>query len=137
MGGSSNKTYPVVAVKKDPTNPEYIGPGFWINIHSMARRSGEIGTMEMKMQFIDYMRSLTSSFPCGVCRNHIKEYLDNHPFNSYMTIKYNGVDVGLFKWSVDFHNTVNNRLGKEVLSFETAHDMYYSADAVCSADCGY
>jgi hypothetical protein len=48
--------------------------------------------------------------PCFWCRLHFSQVLAEYPIP----------DTEVFKWSVDVHNLVNERLGKPVVSFEEA-----------------
>jgi len=115
-----------------PSDPSKLG-GIWFTIHIMAKHAD---TPERKNQFIDYMYLLSAEFPCGKCRNHIQEYLRNNSFDPFMNIKNeNGEDIGMFKWSWLFHNTVNIRLHKPYLDWDTAWGMYDSGREVCT-NCG-
>ena len=49
-------------------------------------------------------------------------------------INQDGEEVGFFKWSWIFHNAVNSRLEKPIISWETALSMYYS-NTTCSKNC--
>lgn len=124
--------------EKALTNPAYIGPGVWYIIHFTAKKAGETGYTSKK-QFMDLMSDLRANFPCETCRKHIGQYLDSHPFDSYFTRIQPGTqkDIGLFLWSVEFHNTVNKRLGKQVLTEAQAIDLFYNENNSCSLDCGH
>jgi hypothetical protein len=47
-----------------------------------------------------------------------------------------GKDVGLFKWAWLFHNAVNQRLKKPIVSWSEAKRMYSPDEGVCTSDCG-
>ncbi len=112
------------------TNPAIVGPGGWILLHIMAKNAN---TAESKIAFIDFMQVLSYNFPCKKCRTHIQAYLRDHPFEPYMNlINENGEDLGMFKWSWIFHNTVNERLNKDYVDWETAWDMYNIDKQVCT-----
>lgn len=129
-----NSKYSLEDIKR-LANPEIVGPGVWFSIHLLAKNAS---TIAKKDHFIDYMKQLSLDFPCMKCRTHIQAYLKDNPFEPYYTIlNEEGDDIGLFKWSWAFHNTVNNRLGKPYMEFQTAWDMYSDdSDMVCSQDCG-
>lgn len=138
---------PVKAVQGDShggkniTNPKYIGPGVWYNIHTQAKKACMNGDYNSKKAFIDLMDYYQKNFTCMNCRSHIEEYISNHPFDTYWKIidKDKNKDIGLFKWSWEFHNAVNRRIGNPVMDWETAYGLYFGGEegvGVCSADCG-
>jgi hypothetical protein len=94
----------------------------WNTIHIKARNAN---TPEKKQEFIRYINYLATHFPCPQCVNHIKEYLVQHPIESYLNVKDgNGKDIGLFKWSWEFHNAVNRRLGKAEMTWDKLLKIY-------------
>lgn len=127
-------THALKAISKDFTNPKYIGPGMWVAIHTMARGAT---TYEKKKAFIDFMNGLRISFPCMTCRKHLNTYLDTHPIDSYWkkSDPLTGEDVGLFEYTVAFHNAVNVRLGKAVVDLATAKALYDPDNDVCNSEC--
>jgi hypothetical protein len=122
----------------DLANPAYCGPGVWFVIHMTAKRAGETG-YNGKKKFVDLMNDLRATFPCLTCREHIGKYLDTHPFEPYWTLthKSTGKDWGLMLWSTNFHNFVNERLKKPLMTEEQAYDLYYTETGTCSLDCGH
>lgn len=122
---------------KFPSDPTVVGPGVWYTIH----RTGRLSTNERrKQQFVDLMNSLRDDggFPCLKCRKHIGEYMDSHPFEPYWNLKDAlGEDIGMFKWSWEFHNEVNRRLGKPYVSWDDALRIFTDGSfEVCSLGCG-
>ncbi len=119
----------------DLTKPDVFGPGVWFTIHLYARNAN---TPESKSQFVKYMTLISENLPCLKCREHCQKYLKDHPIDSYWKILSNdGVDIGIFKWTWLFHNAVNSRLGKPIVDWKTAYEMYFiqNSSSVCSADC--
>lgn len=93
----------------DPiSDPKIIGPGIWVTIHLLAYKKDKI--------FPDYMRFLSESFPCTVCRDHIRKYISAYPVPTG--------DNEFFKWSWQFHNEVNIRLNKPYTSLNTALSLW-------------
>lgn len=114
---------------KIPTDPKLYGP-VWVIIHIKAKHAT---TDQRKSEFIDFMYLLSVEFPCGKCRDHIQEYLSTHPFDAYMNLRNEkDEDIGMFKWAWMFHNTVNLRLHKPFIDWETALEMYDSGREVCT-----
>lgn len=109
-------------------NPKYVGPGTWFTIHSLAAWAK---TPEQKKVVIEQIKYMQSHFPCGDCKVHFGDYIVNHP----MEITINGNEDALFLWTVDFHNAVNYRLGKDQVSFKEAKSIFYDDSVYCSAKC--
>lgn len=91
------------------------GRGMWFMIHTLALHAN---TDELKGAFILTINTLYENFGCESCKPHFRKFLDDYPIKNYWHIKYKGEDYGFFKWSWDFHNDVNKRLKKPILSFE-------------------
>jgi hypothetical protein len=104
------------------SDPIKIGPGVWYSIHVKAKLAT---TSDTKEDFFKEIYFHYHNFPCANCRSHIQRYVDTHPLEEFHTmIDENGVDVGPFKWTWYFHNSVNKRLGKPYLSWNEAYKMY-------------
>lgn len=122
---------------KDPTDPKYIGPGTWNVIHRFAFRAR---THNEQLQFIREMKETCYGFPCSVCKNHCTEYIKNHPMDEYLNVlvDINGqkLPLGMFVWTWKFHNAVNARLKKPIMSWDTAYNLYSETESlVCSKNC--
>ena len=107
------------------SNPKYIGPGFWASWHI---RTLNYIKKEEKMLNKKIIEWDIFNFPCMECRGHAVEYLAKNP------IIIDEDQYSLFKWTVDFHNTVNMRLGKEYIDFDDAKKMW-SGENICLQDC--
>lgn len=118
--------------------PEFNGPGIWYCIHTKAARIKNYNDM---LDCIKDIKMYIETFKCATCHNHATEYERLHPLNHCLDCKHNthkgGLEMCLFKWTVDFHNAVNSRLKKPVIGYETAYEFY--ADKMflpCTDDCG-
>lgn len=121
----------------DATNPKYIGPGIWSIMHRRARR---LRTHEQQVQFIDFVKDICYGFPCKVCKGHCSDYIKAHPLEEfidvYMEIDGKLVLLGLFVWTWRFHNSVNGRLSKPLMSWDTAYNLYTEGDTlICNKNC--
>ena len=122
---------------KDHTDPKYIGPGTWDVTH---RRAFKARTHEQQVLFIEYMKDICYGFPCIVCKGHCTEYIKNHPMEDYLDIlvDINGekLQLGMFIWCWKFHNAVNARLNKPLMSWDTAYNLFNESESlVCSKNC--
>ena len=105
-------------------DPKYIGPGYWASFH---RKSFKADTLELKVEVMKSIYKDIFYFPCNACREDSIRYVSNNPIDEVID---SGEDLSLFKWRVDFHNHVNNKLGKRQVSYEEAIDLW-SDKGVC------
>lgn len=117
------------------SDPKTFGPGQWQGIHIYASHAT---TDELKRAFMEYMQIIADNLKCDKCRQHAMDYLAKNPMKDYLNIKNaDGVDIGMLKWTWIFHNSVNSRLGKPLMDWETCYAMYGDKTAgVCQKDCG-
>jgi hypothetical protein len=118
------------------SDPRYIGPGSWFVIHTTARYAD---TIQKKRDFSGFMKRFCEEFRCKECSGHCQKYIKDHPIEPYFNLRSpHGEEIGCFKWTWKFHNAVNNRLGKPIVDFQTAYDMYFEwkgSNNVCSSNC--
>lgn len=122
---------------KDHTDPKYTGPGTWNVIHRIAFKAR---TKSEQLAFISLMKEICAGFPCKVCNGHCTEYIKNHPMEDYLNTKveigHKKEPLGLFIWSWKFHNAVNTRLKKPIMSWDTAYNIYSEKESlICSKSC--
>ena len=98
------------------------GPGTWYTLHVFALSAQD--SEEKKNAFISFVQDLSVNMWCDVCQEHFSRYVAQHPLEPYKHKQY-----GLFEWTWKLHNTVNERLGKEQLSFSEALRIYTDKDA--------
>ena len=120
-------------IKKQISNPATFGPGIWYVIHLNAKKANNEAS---KKQFKDFMEYTIQNLPCSTCQQHATSYYQSNPLKDYWNVKENGEDIGLFKWTWNFHNTVNNRLKKPYVSWENAKMLFDAESGVCTSDCG-
>jgi hypothetical protein len=110
-------------------DPKYIGPGVWVSWH---RKTLLTDTKRKKSEVARSIALDISVFACAKCRNHAKEYVRSHPL---LPAVESTDPLSLFKWTVDFHNAVNLRLGKPMINWQKAEKMW-SGENICVGDCG-
>lgn len=98
-------------IHKRMKDPKVFGPLIWDNFHNLARN---VTTNDQVDVYISYVNDTIDIIPCDECLFHAKAYLKSNPPDSYRYISY-----GMYQWSVDFHNTVNRRLGKGNWTYHT------------------
>ena len=80
------------------------GPRMWKKMHVESLNQN-------RDTFIDLLIRVDKTIPCGMCRQHFREYVKSHPIRP---------NTNLVTWTIDFHNNVNDRLGKPQLSYPEA-----------------
>ena len=109
-------------------NPKYLGPGVWWVIHMTAAKAN---TYSEKIEAKNMIENICRNFFCETCKTHFVAYLKKHPLEDVMN-----VNLGLFKWTVDFHNAGNLALKKSTLSLDEAKQLYLGSESTCKAHCG-
>lgn len=94
----------------------------WDLIHKLAVNAT---TPKLKDEFEQYIKYLGDKFPCPKCRPHIKERLITYPIKHYYNIFEDNKDVGIAKWSWEFHNAVNTRNNKTTMSWNEFKQKYF------------
>lgn len=110
-------------------NPNYSGPGIWFSLHTLGAHSK---TAEQKKCAISFIKHLQQNFPCGDCKSHFAVYIETHPLESLIN---DGNEESLFLWTFNFHNAVNHRLKKPIVSYEDAKNIYYANSEFCMSGC--
>lgn len=89
--------------------------------------------------FCDNIREICAKFPCLNCSKHCKEYIHDNPPEKFIGIKMiideKQEELGLSIWSWTFHNSVNLRLGKPFMDWETYYGIYIKNNVNCSEKC--
>ena len=120
-------------IKKQISNPATFGPGIWYVIHLKAKNAKDESA---KIQFKNFLEDVIQNLPCSTCQQHATTYYQSNPLKDYWYVKENGEEIGLFKWTWNFHNTVNNRLKKPYVNWENAKMLFDTESGVCTSDCG-
>lgn len=108
----------------------YYGPGYWSAMHI---DSFNAKTYEQKITSANTIARLITTFPCGKCRKHATEYASHHPLIHPIN---DGEQLSLFRWVWKFHNTVNERIGKQTISFEDAVKKWGDESICFETSCG-
>jgi hypothetical protein len=115
------------------TNPNDFGPGVWQIIHILARK---VKTIKEVPQFMITLEIILSSLFCGVCSKHAMDYFTKNSPEQYITLYDTDNNfIGMFYWSWEFHNVVNKRLGKTIMPWKEAFDLFNQQN-ICDSNCG-
>lgn len=101
-------------------NSVRFGPGIWHSIHMLAYTSR---TYPERLRFLNMIYTLVSGIDCLYCWHHADANLRSI---SPCDPKYwqPGDEMGMFRWSVDFHNHVNSMLNKPKFDYLEALRKY-------------
>jgi hypothetical protein len=105
----------------DLRDPALWGPSLWFSLHNGSFKYPENPDEETKAMVSNFIMGLPYMIPCVECASHAKEYISDR---AYLLPNYTANTESLSRFFVDFHNTVNARLGKPQMSYEVAKQLY-------------
>jgi len=103
------------------SSPDIFGPPFWFTLHASSMSYSFNPTPIIKEKMRNFIIAIPVILPCKNCQEHATAYIEKH---------YNEIDTAcssrdsLFKFFVDFHNEVNKKKDKPVMSYEDAYKLY-------------
>ena len=121
---TSNKTPTVKWETKNYSNlsdPKVWGPAFWFMLHTGAVKYPKLASPIIADKMKSYIIGIPTMLPCVVCQTHATNHIEKNMCN--LDDICSGRE-NLFKFFVDFHNIVNKRYNKPIVSVEDAYKMY-------------
>lgn len=108
-----------------PRNEEW-GPLLWKVLHIVAEKAGRqtnaITRGDEQLAWPLFVKELTMIIPCPYCKDHLQEYIKQHPFD---------LPSDYFEWKqyiplyfYNLHESVNQRLGKPSFPFDSLSSTY-------------
>jgi hypothetical protein len=104
------------------SNPQFWGSSFWLILHNGALRYPEQATPLFITRMKGFIKGIPYMIPCHECKQHAIAFIDSRTDNELNEI-CSGRDK-LFKFYVDFHNKINIRYNKPIMSYEDAYKLY-------------
>lgn len=101
-------------------SPEVFGPSFWFTLHTGAAALPEVLSPISASRLKGFINGIPEMVPCIECSEHARAYIEAN--RTKIDNFKRGDDV--FKFYVDFHNFVNLKLQKPLVSYEKAYQMY-------------
>lgn len=95
------------------------GPSFWFVLHTSSLSYPIVPTSAHLRAAIDFLLLLPNLLPCPACQQHARDYISKADLQQAVQSR----DT-LFDFYVNFHNSVNQRLGKSLVSLTQARNMY-------------
>lgn len=112
----------------DDITPALWGPHYWIILHSLAERAGSQQNTLMRTdelaEWERLVKTLEKAIPCDECRGHYKTWITTHPFEQISSLPYEQFREGVRSYWYDLHTSVNNRLGKQNVSYAELSSLY-------------
>lgn len=103
------------------TSPAVFGPPLWFTMHNASMHYPDAPSPLVVEKMKNFIIAIPILLPCDSCREHAVTYIDEHFDEIEEACKSK---TTLFKFFVDFHNYVNVRLNKPVMSYEDAYKLY-------------
>jgi hypothetical protein len=88
------------------------GEHMWAFIHTITIIDFENNEYHIQ-NALKCLRALSDAIPCGLCRGHYENEINNLKINL-------DEPMCLFKWSVKFHNEINSKMAKPQFTYEEA-----------------
>jgi hypothetical protein len=105
------------------THPEVWGPAFWFINHLGSVTAPEIIPPEKRDKYWGFIDGIPEMIPCLNCKEHAREFVDaNRPFKGVICSSRNN----LVKFFIDFHNKVNEKNNKPLITYEEIYRMFNS-----------
>lgn len=103
-------------------NPSLWGPHLWSYLHYSASQYPDKPTKSQKKRMKQWLWTLGVTIPCSQCSHHYTQHIKKHKMNldSICNSKAN-----LFTFLVDTHNKVNERSGKNAMTYQKAIEEYH------------
>lgn len=102
-------------------DPEVWGSSFWFILHNGAANYPEKATPLYAERMKGFILGLPVMIPCEKCSDHATSHIESNWCNLDKIVSGR---KELFRFFHSFHNRVNERYGKPIMSLEDAYDLY-------------
>lgn len=101
---------------------DHWGKHLWGFLHTMTVCNFNLPEANLRTQkpIVTNIKSLVNVIPCPECKAHFIQHLPT--IDNIDLYKKNS----LFYWTIDFHNNVNEKIGKSVLNYKEAEDIWFN-----------
>lgn len=107
----------------DLSKPEVFGEPYWFTLHNSAAHYPVKASVSCAQRMKGYILGIPVTLPCETCSDHATAFIEAHRDKLDYIVSGR---APLFEFFVDFHNTVNRRLGKPQVSLADAYKMFTS-----------
>jgi hypothetical protein len=120
------KRTPPTYKKRKKIKTHIWGPSAWTFLHAVSFAYPEEPTLEHKTAAFNLFDSLKFLLPCGECCSHYCTVFDKTALQQALESRDK-----FSRWLVEFHNSVNLRLKKPVVSYKQVSKTYLTEEAQC------
>ena len=107
--------------QKNIKDPNVWGPIYWFNLHNSSNFYPTNPSLKLMEITKNRIMSIPYELPCNKCKKHAIQYINSRLCE--LDIIVNSKE-NLFNFYVDFHNNVNIRTNKKILSYEEARKIW-------------
>lgn len=100
-------------------DPKIWGPSFWDTFHTIASTYDDNPNKSIQEATKQFIQSIPIFLPCKECQDHAFAFIKKANLNSVVSNK-----SAMFLFFFNFHNEVNKRLNKPVVSYKNAIKKY-------------
>ena len=102
-------------------SPKVWGPPMWFTLHNSASKYPINPSSLVRERMKNVIIGIPILLPCEVCKEHATTYIEKYfeQLDEICSSRDN-----LFKFFVDFHNKVNERHDKPLMTYEAAYALY-------------
>ena len=111
----------VSSLKMQQAHPNVWGPRFWFVFHIATTVYPTKPSSHVRTAFFNFILSIPLLLPCKECRNHCMKYISEN-LNVVKSAVFSRRQV--FEFFVNFHNSVNRRRGKPIVTVDEAIELY-------------
>jgi len=97
------------------------GPKVWYILHRLSFYSNR---KDVCAAWKTFLRLLSETIPCALCRNHMREYMIANSLVFKPTDDSNKIRSTIVEWLYNFHNHVNRSLKKEEYPYDLLELTY-------------
>ena len=102
-------------------SPDVWGSAFWFINHLGSVSAPENIPIEKREKYWGFIDGIPEMLECDNCKVHAREYVDFHePWKDRICSSRDN----LVKFFVDFHNAVNERNGKPIISYDEIYKQF-------------
>lgn len=127
---SSNPSKPSSNQLPCPPDASRLGRATWTFLHSMAAYYPDQPSQTIKQDAHNVLSALPSLYPCEYCRDHLKEYYQQHPIDQATNSR-----SSLSMYLCRVHNDVRTRQGKREFDCSRLFDRWGGHDWEDKGDC--
>lgn len=103
------------------SDPEFWGAAAWRFLHVGAAYVPEQVPRDQSRRLQGFLLGLPDMVACPTCQNHARAFVDAHKDELPSITR---TRTNLFRFLVDFHNYVNKRQGKRLMSYKEAWELW-------------